>query len=302
MQGLENLLRASLSPSSVQTYRRACQTFNSFCESNLGEVLDQPYPVGVIALFVSHLHNKGFSAKSIQTYLSAIGYVHKVMGFHDPTSDFLITRLVRGAQCLMPSYDLRLPITVPILNKITRALAHVASNIYHFRLIQAMFLFAFSSLARCGEIALSGKNKEKQLVQLEDVHIVFQNASPSKVEITFRYFKYNYGKPHTLSFSHGNTIISPVHALVTYLKIRGSQSGPLFLLASGVPVPRVIFDRYLKHCLIFCGFDPSRFKSHSFRIGKATELAQKGHSDAFIRLMGRWHSNAFHKYVRNYES
>ena len=40
VQGLENLLRASLPPSSVQTYRRACQTFNSFCESNLGEVLD----------------------------------------------------------------------------------------------------------------------------------------------------------------------------------------------------------------------------------------------------------------------
>lgn len=195
------MLRASLSPSTMQTYRKACQTFNCFCESNLGQSLVLPYSVGIIALFVSHLHKRGFSATSIKTYLSAIGYVHKIMCLNDPTNHFLITRLVHGAQCLAPTYDLRLPITVPVLNKITTAIYHVASNIFHFRLIQAMFLFAFSSLAWCGKIALSAKDKENQLVQLGVVLIDYQNSVPSKVSITFRFFKHNYGKPHTVIFS-----------------------------------------------------------------------------------------------------
>ena len=50
----------------------------------------------------------------------------------------------------------------------------------------------------------------------------------------------------------------------------------------------LFFDNQLKKCLLFRGFDRSRYKSHSFRIGKATHCALKGHSDAYIYPAGRW--------------
>ncbi len=39
-------------------------------------------------------------------------------------------------------------------------------------------------------------------------------------------------------------------------------------------------------------------KGHSFRIGAATFAAERGFSDAQIRSMGRWQSDAFRKYIR----
>ena len=43
----------------------------------------------------------------------------------------------------------------------------------------------------------------------------------------------------------------------------------------------------------------TRYKGHSFRIGAATFAAECGFSDAQIRLMGRWQSDAFRKYIRS---
>ena len=42
-----------------------------------------------------------------------------------------------------------------------------------------------------------------------------------------------------------------------------------------------------------------RYKGrHSFRIGAATFAAENGYSDAQIRLMGRWQSDVYRKYIR----
>ena len=47
-----------------------------------------------------------------------------------------------------------------------------------------------------------------------------------------------------------------------------------------------------------CDLDPSRYKGHSFRIGAASYAADRGFSDAQIRMLGRWKSNAFLRYLR----
>ncbi|KAK2171495.1 hypothetical protein NP493_1057g00037 [Ridgeia piscesae] len=58
------------------------------------------------------------------------------------------------------------------------------------------------------------------------------------------------------------------------------------------------FDVALKQLLIFCGYQTSAFKGHSFRIGAATAAALWGESDAQIRAAGRWTSDAFRRYIR----
>ena len=47
-----------------------------------------------------------------------------------------------------------------------------------------------------------------------------------------------------------------------------------------------------------CGFDPSRFSTHSCRIGGATILAAAGHPNHYIAKAGRWKSTAFLDYIR----
>lgn len=78
----------------------------------------------------------------------------------------------------------------------------------------------------------------------------------------------------------------------------GEAGQPLFRLADGSPVSRAILIDKLSMTIKYCGLDPSRYKGHSFRIGAASFAADAGMSDSQIRALGRWKSDAFHKYIR----
>ena len=58
------------------------------------------------------------------------------------------------------------------------------------------------------------------------------------------------------------------------------------------------FTEKLSMAIKYCGLDSSRYKGHTFRIGAASHAADEGMSDAQIRALGRWKSNAFQKYIR----
>ena len=90
----------------------------------------------------------------------------------------------------------------------------------------------------------------------------------------------------------------PVHALSEYMSYRGKNPGPLFLWR-GKPLSRKDFVSSLKLLLSIAGIPNERFNSHSFRIVAATSCAAKGASDAQIRQLGRWHSDAFKRYIRS---
>ncbi|XP_060561111.1 uncharacterized protein LOC132720891 [Ruditapes philippinarum] len=297
LQGVENLLNVSLAPSTLETYKRSWTLFQTFSNSYFEAPLSLPISVSVIALFVGFLHQKAMSSKSICTYLSGISYVHKLSGEYDPTKHFLISTLIKGTQRLSPSYDLRLPITTTILDKLLAALKITSQSYFHEKLFSAMFFFAFNAFARCSEITKCKPSTEPFILKLSDMNFISE-AGQSFVSVTYRFYKHNSGKPHTITFSHGHAKTSAITAMHDYIALRGQSPGPLFSLPSGQPVPRKLFDKQLKSTLSFCGINSDRYKSHSFRIGKATDCAQRGYSDAKIRFLGRWNSNAFRKYIR----
>ena len=78
--------------------------------------LSFPVAVSTIALFVSYLFNRDLSAKSITSMLSAVSYFHKLHNVVDPTSSFLIKKLIAGASRLRPTGDIRLPLTLEVIH------------------------------------------------------------------------------------------------------------------------------------------------------------------------------------------
>ena len=161
LQRISTLLNASLAESSKGTYKRAWSVFNEFSVSVFGKIVHPALTVSIIALFVAHLHSLNLSYKTINTHLSAIAYMHKMLTLPNPTSHFLITCLIRGAQNLSPSYDFRLPITIHILDRLVSSLEQVAQSFFHRILFTVMFLFAFNTFARVGEITLSSDKSLK---------------------------------------------------------------------------------------------------------------------------------------------
>ncbi len=291
---------ASLQPSSIPTYRRAWKLFTQFCCLSFPG-LPFPFPISapMLALYVAYLYEKRYAASTVNTYVSALGYLHKLVGFTDPTKVFYIHQMLKGYSKLGTRLDTRLPISLPILQRLITAANQFSASHYDICLFQAMCSTAFYAFLRVGEMTSTehtGAQANLRLAQL--VKLNNKAGDVVSLKITFLNYKHNYNqRPFSININKQSDFC-PVAILLQYLIIRGPSPGFLFVLSNGNPVPRAHFATQLALALKFCNLNPNFYKGHSFRIGAATHAADRGMSDTQIRALGRWKSNAFLKYIR----
>ena len=197
-----------------------------------------------------------------------------------------------GLKKLSLRIDVRLPITIDILSAIVNNLDTMSLHVYDKSMYKAMFCVAFFGFLRVSEFTHCSNTNH--CICYENVSI-----SHSSVNLTLLSFKHS-KSPVRLSLPSYNNIpaICPVRTLSKYLSIRGRTTGPLFIDLLGKPVTRMSFSKILSSSLSLSQLDSSRYKGHSFRIGAATHSMMHGLSDAHIRQLGRWNSNAFKAYIR----
>ena len=75
---------------------------------------------------------------------------------------------------------------------------------------------------------------------------------------------------------------------------KGDSTSPLFVHADGSPVTMVQFVRLVKRTLHMGIIDQSGYSGHSFRIGAASYVSKTGVPAYFIKMLGRWESEACH--------
>ena len=81
---------ASLQPASIPTYKRAWALFNQFLYDVFQSTMfSLPIPPPTLALFIAYLFDKHYAPSSVNTFVSALGYSHKLAGFSDPGKVFL---------------------------------------------------------------------------------------------------------------------------------------------------------------------------------------------------------------------
>ena len=187
------------------------------------------------------------------------------------------------------------PISFPLLYQLVDVLPSCTKTPYYCILMKALFLLAYYGALRAGELCRSGTLSHT--LKLEDV-LLGQGANGSEVKITLKSYKHSKREANLLLPPHPAPNLCPVTALSEYLKIRPKGSPYLFLGESGKPVQRASLAATLKTAIDRLGRDPAKFNTHSFRAGRATDLAAEGAPEAVIRETGRWHSNAFLNYIR----
>ena len=150
-------------------------------------------------------------------------------------------------------------------------------------------------------MAKSASANANSVIQYDNLRFLSIEGEIHSVKITITNFKQNTGnRPFDIIIAReSSSPYCPVHSMLRYTNIRGSQPGPLFCHADGRPISVCEFNTVLKQCLNFCGLDTSHSKSHSFRIGAACHAAENGFSEAHIRALGRWKSDAFKLYIRS---
>ena len=109
-----------------------------------------------------------------------------------------------------------------------------------------------------------------------------------------------FGKGQTTVIGRANSNLCSISAMVTYLEFRSPfpNSGPLFTFQSGCVLTRGRFTSEARLLLSKGGLNSSEFAGHSFRIGAATTAASANLPPWLIKVLGRWSSDCFERYIK----
>lgn len=281
----------------MPTYRRSWSLFYSFFHTTFpGVPVVLPISAPHLALFIAYLFDRNYASSTVNTYISALSYSHKLFGFEDPSKVFFIVQMLKGYGKLTFSLDSRLPITRPILHRLLNIASEIVTSPYELCLFRAMCSLAFHAFLRVGEMAIT--NHDNAILTVDSLtKLVNSHNHVVSIQVTFRRYKHSYNQPPFSLTLQRQFSFCPVQYLLDYLDYRGSAPGALFILKD-LPVTRKYFCDLLTMAIKRCGLNPSRYKGHSFRIGAASDAAERGMSDTQIRTLGRWKSNAFLRYIR----
>lgn len=289
-------MQASVQVSTRNCYTHHWDVFENFRKS-LWETPCFPATSDEVCLFVAHLYNTGYQPSTIRNYLSAISFRHKIPDSLDPTVGFKVTKVLQGALSLSKKTGKPVlkPITKSILHALIGATKYCILDNYQCLMYKALFLISFYACLRAGEVVHTNKTSHTLLLNQVRLH---DTQCGKGYEIFFNSYKHS-------GLAQPKVIIEPLHskycpvgALRKYITARGNQPGPLFMTQEGRALNRQEFSTALKECLEFKRYPSELFNTHSFRIGRATELASQNVPENIIKSTGRWKSSAYLKYIR----
>ena len=168
-----------------------------------------------------------YAASTTISNVSAVSSLHKISGWNDPGNFFLIKKMLAGAKNVEGAFDVRLPITQNILEKIISLVPFVIESHYVQVTVQTMFAIAFYGLMRVSEICPK-ENKGslcKKVLQFDDVGFNRKNGITS-LFVTIRHFEHNKShRPVTLVLQKQSGLSCPVKLMKKYLKLRKIKNG-----------------------------------------------------------------------------
>ena len=289
------LIRKSVAPSTEKKYLGCSEKFREFCHN----ISINPFPPSEhsLILFATSL-SKSMSHKNISAHIAAVKYHSQVIGYDlDCTSFSRLYRLLRGIKRTQGKKfrkPPRIPVTPSLLLTMGR---NLWNSSYHFldkAMLWAAMLTAFYGFLRVSEYTSPLVRYYDPLTTLcyQDITIM----SHSQISIHIKASK-------TDPFRSGVQIhilanaspLCPFQALLKFLSMHPTKSGPLFIWNDGRFLTRsglaTAINR-IKPCHI------KNMSSHSFRIGAASTAAAAGHPRWLIQALGRWSSNCYRDYIR----
>lgn len=298
----QQYLTLGLAPTTRATYSTGWQKFTNFCTS----AHKSPIPASeqTLLLFVSSMANN-ISHGTIKVYLSAVRHMHVIVGLHTHFSQQLTPRLqltlngIKRSQVASSPPRVRLPITLQLMQKIKNLLLQQPDS-YDTIMLWAACCLAFFGFLRVSEFTVPNQEcyDESSHLSLKDIS-VDSRKNPRLIKVTIKQSKTDpFRKGVHLYLGATDLPICPISGILPYLAARGARAGPLFVTEKGKVLTRQIFSNKIDTVLEQLQIDPSYYNTHSFRIGAATTAAQARISEAHIKTLGRWRSDAYQRYIK----
>lgn len=203
--------------------------------------------------------------------------------------------MVLGCRKLRQTSDHRLPLLAGNIKSLLSSVNHLYNfSLYLSKLYSAIILLTFHGFFRMGELLPNNLAHSRKTLQFSHVtihksaiHLLLHNYKTKKSD-----------KAIKILIQAVNNRHCPVAALRSYIKLRGTSSGPFFISATGEPITLSSFRHVFNELLSASGLSPTHYKLHSFRIGACTQAILDGIPESKIMQMGRWRSHAFKRYIR----
>ncbi len=290
---------AAIQPATRKSYKHHWLEFLRFINSNQHHsTVNNVQPIQLV-LFITFLVNKGLGHATIRNYLSAISFYLKLKGFNDPTTTFVVQKIMIGVKNLSPPSIRRDPVSIVILDRLIGALPLANLTQYDQIMLKATMSLMYFGCLRIGEIVIS--NSMQHTLKDTQVKISVNPPKVPAINIKFTSYKHLKGSPPMLTLkSLDGKQHCPVHALQQYLNIRPRKSSqPLILNQDTTPLNRKQFKKYLDMLIKAAKLNQYNLNTHSFRIGRTTDMVMSGcYSDTYIQKIGRWSTAAYKQYVR----
>jgi len=298
-----HFLTAGLATSTMATYSAGKRRYLQFCaNANIQAI---PATETTIMLFVAYLATTNISHASIKVYLSAVRHMHIMRGRYSEFDQLLTPRLqltlrgIKKKQASTHQPRVRLPITISILHKIQSYLSSKAPS-YSNNMLWAMCCLAFFGFLRVSELTIPSGNLYDSTIHLslEDIR-VDNRGNPRLLQVSIKQSKTDpFRRGIQLYIGATDRRICPIKAMLSYLAARGNRAGPLFITKQGRGITRQMFSSALDRLLTQLKLDCRHYNTHSFRIGAATTAVQAGIPESQIKMLGRWQSNAYQRYIK----
>lgn len=289
------LVHKGLKANTQKTYTAAQRQYMSFCKLYSLSML--PASEDQLLSYVAFLHRRELSASTISVYLAAVRSLHVSEGYQNPLKDTLrLQQALRGIGLEQKAPVQKFPITADVLSQ----LSNLCTN-YDSLMIWTAMNVGYFGLFRAGEICVTGNKFDPKLnLCLSDVVLVPSQSLTVFVKRS-KTDRHNQGVHVHIGCSQQK--ICAVCTMETYISQRSALFGnspqsPLFVSSSGLALTRAAFNSHIKAFISKLGKNPSHYSGHSLRAGGASDAAKNGLSEWEIKLMGRWTSDAYERYIR----
>lgn len=286
---------------------RALQRFTAMaCPSLAFAGFYPPLNEDLLNHFVTHCHLRlTLRYSTIKVYLAGIRHGYLVKGLPNPLVHSqslhrlqLVLRGVKKSQT--QGTRPRMPSTIDLVGKIVMFLNQGYFGPYTDLLIQTMCVVGFFAFLRCGEMTCKTTCFDPEVnLCVNDVFFI----NDSLVSLRLKASKtdpFRLGIDIYLFRLHN--FLCPVSFLSRFVRQRrmfgGDENSPLFVDVQGNSVTRDVFIAHLREVLNCLGYNQALFSGHSLRSGAATTASNSYVNDHLIKIMGRWSSESYRRYIK----
>ena len=262
---------------------------------------------------------KKLQSSTVKSYTSAIKSVLKTDGYTWDDGKVLLNTLTKSCKLKYDTIKTRLPIQKGLLELI---LFNIRKKYESQPYLEAMYITAFllfyHGLLRVGELTESphaikainvheSRNQDKLLLVLYTSKTHGIHNHPQQIKILGkRTLEVKNEEKQTYMHTAKKTAVGkfcPVEWTKKYISIRNIIQDPneqFLIFRDGSNVQSCHIRTLLRQILNLLDLDSQLYDTHSFRIGKATDLFKAKVDIERIKQMGRWKSNAVYKYLRQF--